>query len=569
MTIKAAGLDPGQRRLNGPQTTGRTYRNLSPAAYGMRSENNVAIPLRDGTVLLADVRRPEAAGGFPALVAAAPYPRQVQDLGAPAGVIEAGASDFWAPRGYVHVIVNLRGTSGSGGTFTFFDSQERQDLYDIVEWVAQQPWSDGNVGMIGISYYAMTQLAAATQRPPHLRAVFPFDVTVEAFEAANHNGLFSAGFIVPWIRTLGVLAGHGDRLFRRGPSRLLRRILGIAAIHRRFEHSGGAQILKVLRLTSRFGYAEHPWRELEQAISTGHPTRDDWWAVRDLTPLLANVSIPVYLGSEWSNVPLHSPGVFAAWQALAGNPHVRMSLLGENGLPWPWESMHIEALAWFDQWLKKRDTGTLDGPPVRYWLPGADEWRTSDVWPPAARHHELALNPDGELAPDEHPGSRQYACPADHDRPDHLRWTTAELPANLDMVGHLELKLAAAATASDTGWIALLEDIAPDGTAVAVTQGWLRATLREVDDAASTPGRPVLPLTTPIPVPVGHPVTYRIPLVANARRFAMGHRIRLSLTSDDTRGAVRPMLGFTHTPVGTNTVNTVYSSSRLLLPILD
>ncbi len=106
----------------------------------------------------------------------------------PAGFIEAGATDFWVPRGYTHVIANLRGTGGSGGTFGFFDGQERRDLYDLVEWVAAQPWCDGNVGMIGISYFAMTQLEAAVERPPHLKAIFPVAVTADLYEARCITG---------------------------------------------------------------------------------------------------------------------------------------------------------------------------------------------------------------------------------------------------------------------------------------------------------------------------------------------------------------------------------------------
>jgi predicted acyl esterase len=586
--IAAAGVDDGQRPLNGPQTTGREYRNLSPVEHRIVRENDVAIPMRDGTVLLADVYRPAGDGTFPALLAAAPYPRQLQDLGAPAGVIEAGASDFWVPRGYVHVVANLRGSVGSGGTWGFFDGQERQDLYDLVEWVAAQPWSDGNVGMIGISYYAMTQLAAATEQPPHLRAVFPYDVTVSLFEAANHNGLFSRAFITPWLHTLGVLSAHGDRLYRDGVSRLLRHVFGIPAVHRRFTETGGDDALKALRLIARFGHADHPWNDLLEAVSTKHPARDAWWDERDLTPLLPKVRIPVYLGSEWSNVPLHLSGVFRAWDALAGNPDVRMSVLGEHGLPWPWESMHVEALAWFDHWLKNRDTGILDGPRIRYWLPGAEQWRTSDAWPPPADYIGWALNPDGVLGPEELDGSRAYACsgPGDHDavdRPDLpdllnllnllnlpnlLAWTTEPLTADLDMVGFAELQLTATITADDTGWIVLLQDIGPDGGVADVTQGWLRAAMREVDEAASTTGRPALPLRRPLPVPPGQEITYRIPLVANARRFAAGHRIRLTLTSDDTAENTHAMLLFTHAPVGTSTINTIYSASRLLLPRL-
>ena len=112
---KVAGTEPGQRQLNGPQTTGREYRNLSEPAHGMRTDEDVAAAMRDGVELLADVHRPDTDGRFPALVSASPYPRQIQDLGAPMGFIEAGATDFWVPRGYVHVIANLRGTGGRAG----------------------------------------------------------------------------------------------------------------------------------------------------------------------------------------------------------------------------------------------------------------------------------------------------------------------------------------------------------------------------------------------------------------------------------------------------------------------
>lgn len=112
-----AGIEPGQRHLNGPQTTGRDYRNLSTSEHPITRINNVAVPMRDGVTLLVDVYRPATPGRYPVLVAASPCPRQIQDLGAPMGFIEAGASDFFVPRGYVHVIANMRGTGGSGGTF--------------------------------------------------------------------------------------------------------------------------------------------------------------------------------------------------------------------------------------------------------------------------------------------------------------------------------------------------------------------------------------------------------------------------------------------------------------------
>jgi hypothetical protein len=92
-----SGFDPGQRRLNGPQTTGRIYRNLSEATHTRTRDDDVRVPMRDGLHLLADVHRPVEPGRYPVLIAASPYPRQIQDLGAPAGFIEAGASDFFVP----------------------------------------------------------------------------------------------------------------------------------------------------------------------------------------------------------------------------------------------------------------------------------------------------------------------------------------------------------------------------------------------------------------------------------------------------------------------------------------
>src|ERR1700749_3011568 len=212
--IPSSGIGPGQRRLNGPQTTGRDYRNLSQPAYSMAHDEDVAVPMRDGAVLMADVHRPHESRRYPVLVAASPYPRQIQDLGAPAGFIEAGASDFFVPRGYVHVIANCRGTSGSEGVFGFFDGQERRDMHDLVEWAAAQPWSDGNVGMIGISYFAMTQMEAAVEQPPHLKAIFPLAVTSDLFDAASHHGLVSSAFITPFLSMLGLTSARSDDFWR-------------------------------------------------------------------------------------------------------------------------------------------------------------------------------------------------------------------------------------------------------------------------------------------------------------------------------------------------------------------
>ena len=257
-----AGTEPGQRQLNGPQTTGRGYRNLSTPIHAMARDDNVAMPMRDGVTLLADVHRPAEPGRYPVLIAASPYPRQLQDLGAPMGFIEAGASDFFVPRGYVHLIANLRGTGDSGGSFGFFDAQERRDMHDLVEWAAAQPWCDGNVGMIGISYFAMTQLEAAVERPPHLKAIFPVAVTADLYEAAVHHGLFSSSFVTPFLSVLGMTSKLSDTFLRGKLVDAARAVLHLPAVHRKFATLNGEASIAALKLLMKLHHDPHPWDDL-------------------------------------------------------------------------------------------------------------------------------------------------------------------------------------------------------------------------------------------------------------------------------------------------------------------
>ncbi|MHA0286919.1 CocE/NonD family hydrolase [Mycobacterium sp. C3-094] len=568
-----------ERQLNGPKDTGREYRNLSRPRFGIRHLINQRVTVRDGIDLMADVHLPREDGRFPALIAASPYPRQMQNLGAPAGFIEAGATDFWVPRGYVHVIANVRGTGGSGGEFGFMDAQERRDMSDLVEWAAAQPWCDGNVGMIGISYFAMTQLEAAVERPPHLRAIFPVAATADLYEAASHHGLASSSFITPFLAMMGLTSARSDAFWRSNPLlAVARRVLNFPPVHEKFATMNGEAAVTMMRQLLKLPHRPHPWDDLWLDTMVRHPLRDSWWEERNLLPLLGEVDIPVYLGCDWENVPLHLPSTFTAWKALQHNPTVRMALLGRYGLTWPWESLHTEALAWYDHWLKGADTGIMDGPPVRYVLPGADGWHTSRSWPPAALHKEWALRADGGLSENEGtPGTREYltlgaglnrAAASPIDPPAVLTWTSDPLPAALDIAGHIELRLHASATAADTAWLATLRDVAPDGEVTDVTAGWLRAGLRTVDEAQSRDGAPVLRCDTAVAVPIGEVVSYRIPLVANARRFAAGHRMQLVLTSDDQNPHAPAIMNFRHASVGTSSLNTVYSTSRLLLPVL-
>ncbi len=453
-------------------------------------------------------------------------------------------------------------------------------MYDLVEWAAAQPWCDGNVGMIGISYFAMTQLEAAVERPPHLKAIFPVAVTADLYEAATHHGLVSSSFVTPFLSMIGLTAARSDDFWRSLPLELARKVLHAPPLHRKFATMNGEAAV-----TDDAAAAQAPPRP----ASLGRPVARRRGQAPDPRRVVGRagshcrcsteIDIPVYLGCDWENVPLHLPSTFVAWKALAHNPNVRMGMLGQVradlavGEPAHRGARLVRPLA---QGPRHRHRRRPDRSATA--LPGQTRWRTSESWPPTATHRELALRADGVLDEDEgEPGARDYmvlgaglnrAAASSIDPPGMLTWTSAPLETDVDIVGEIELRLVASATAADTAWIATLQDVARDGEVTDVTAGWLRASLREVDEAASTPGAPVLPCRTAIAVPIAEDVEYRIPLVPNARRFAAGNRIRLTLTSDDQNPETPAIMNFRHASVGTSSLNTIRSSSRLLLPVL-
>jgi len=317
------------------------------------------------------------------------------------------------------------------------------------------------------------------------------------------------------------------------------------------------------------------WR----AVAAEHPFHDAWWEDRNLLPLLDKIEIHVYIGCDWDNVNLHLPHTFTAYERLKNSKDLRVAMMGRYGLAWPWESLHVEARAWYDHWLKGKETGILEGPHFRYVLPGSDGWRATDSWPlPEANYRGFALRADGILSEDEgDAGSRLYMNlgagmqrpgPSETDPPSHLQWDSAPLSADLDMTGPIELQLDAACTAPDTAFMAILLDVDDKGQADIVSAGYLRAGLRAMDKVASKTGAPLVPCTTFEAVPIGEKVRYRIPIVPNSRRFSAGHKIRLLITTDDQDKNIPAPLEFRHASIGTSSFNTVFSSSRLLLPVL-
>jgi predicted acyl esterase len=574
--VACSGTEPGQRRLAGIQTTGRPYRNLSDPIHAIRREDNVRVAMRDGVGLMVDLHRPDDPGRFPALVALSPYPRQMQGLGIPAGFVEAGQSDFFVPRGYAHVIGNCRGTCGSEGTYDFWGPAERHDLHDLIEWVAAQPWCNGQVGMIGVSYFAIEQLRAALQKPPHLKAIFPFSGTTDFYrEIFWHGGMFAGRFAARYFAGIGMLSRRKDAFFRSGILGAANRILRSPPVHARLA-APHKDTLKVFELALRFAYDAHPWDEIFADIAVEHQLCDDFWQSRDMTRRIGEIAIPMYLGADWENVCMHLDTPFAVLDGIDRTVPWRVALTPRGTLQWPWESLHVEALAWYDHWLKGRDTGILEGPPIRYYVEGADEWRTAGSWPlPGTRFVDWHLRGDGLLgeAPDPD-GAREYMhLPASFDLPKNanpprlpglLSWDTAPFERAVDLVGPFKLALHASSTASDADWIVKLQLVDAAGAASDLTQGWLRASHRALDPARSRPWRPVHRHDRVEPLVAGEPTRFEIAIVPTAQRFKPGQRLRLLLTSDDEGFA---MQGLSHVGCGLAARNRVFGDSRLMVPL--
>src|SRR3990170_4256181 len=201
---------------------------LSRPQYRVKEEKNLLVAMRDGVRLAIDIYRPDGEGRFPALLAMSPYGKDVQKLKSPVGPLspvrgnggqEAGDTDYFVTRGYVHVIVDSRGSGDSGGEYPFYGLQEHQDGYDMVEWIAAQPWCDGNVGMLGMSYFGTLQFLVAAQNPPHLKAIFPYEAHTDLYRHQFYHGGMMNMFYIQWWGHVSVGEGM-PRSLREKPEEI-------------------------------------------------------------------------------------------------------------------------------------------------------------------------------------------------------------------------------------------------------------------------------------------------------------------------------------------------------------
>ncbi len=528
------GTDPPTRPQY-PFESPPAQREGSRPTFDVSADTSVRIPMGDGVRLAADVIRPAAPGQrFPALIAVSPYSRQLQRTDLPDGQNEAGISEFWVPHGYAHVVVDVRGSNDSEGDWDHMGPTERRDLFDMVEWVATQPWCDGNVGMTGESYFGWSQLMAAAERPPHLRAIFAQCASVDLYrERYWHGGILKRG-VASWFYVMRELNG------RRAE---------IAGIRRHQE--------TILRMERPF---DGPY----------YTERLSWTR-------LHRIDVPTYIVGTWKHVGTHLRGAFEAWDGI-GSP--KRLLVGPAARPRkPMASYHREALRWYDAHLKGMDTGVMDGDPIRLWVMGADRWRGEREWPLArTRWQELflagrhgsadrelvdAAPPDGEAAWTFEPaGIDAYVG-----RP-AVTYRTPAFAGPVEVTGPLVLTLWASSSAADADWFVIVSDEGPDGTARELTRGWLRASHRALDTERSRPWRPFHPHDREDRVPAGEVAELAIEVWPTSNVFLVGHRLRLEIANSDDQSDTSDAHASVALPSRNRILEGRSHPSRLLVPVI-
>ncbi|HXF89173.1 MAG TPA: CocE/NonD family hydrolase [Xanthobacteraceae bacterium] len=548
------------------------------AGYGIVIEKDVDVPMRDGARLKADVFRPDDAGKFPAILNLGPY--QKDKLWIPPPTLEEKPNlylnwetvnpQWWVPKGYAAVRVDGRGSGKSPGQCEPWSLAEAVDFYDAIEWAAAQPWCNGKVGLLGISYYAINQWFVANLQPPSLAAIIPWEGFADLYRDALYHGGICSLFMTNWFT-----------------AHLLHHTLGRAS-----RHNPNAWMVNTL----------HFW--LSNNLDSG--------AFRGAQAQWDKITVPLYSVGNWTGFGLHLRGNTEAFMRAASK-HKKLRIhTGSHVHPFYTEEGRRDQLRFFDYWLKGIDNGVMDEPPVKLAIrKGRDEieWRYEHEWPLARTkwtklYFDLSPPPSG--MPENSGGlvrekpaasaSRTYAATAlgtmgstsaassqvmgGGIKPDMgLSLWTPPLDQDTEVTGPLAASFWVSSSTEDMDLFLTLRNFDPagnevletgqQGQPVPVAKGWLRVSHRELDPALSLPYRPYHKHTRRLYLQPGEIVRVDVEIWPTSMLFKKGHRIRLDIQPRDGVGSASYM--HYHADYNTGT-NTVYAGgeyeSYLLLPVI-
>lgn len=575
----------------GMGTGGGEVRTWDAGGVPIVIRKDLRVPMRDGVELAVDAYHGSDDKPRPALIAMSAYGKELQALALTTppqrrpspmwdGCIEAGDIVRVVGEGYVHVIGDMRGTGDSGGemigNYNFGGVSQGQDLYDVIEWVAAQPWCDGNVGMIGISYFGSMQVLAAAERPPHLKAIFVSGGHFDFYETTYHGG-------VMWFMPRAAREGRGgdSGIAHTNVKSRMQQVYSPDELRTLVEKrladpdvAAWPNLVHVLRYPKNREF----WFDIVMNELDG-----PWYKERNPITLAANIDIPVYLqidqGRGWT-----LEGHIDLFTVLKGPKKLDIGAYPPMQSR-PWVEEHDTMFRWYDYWLKGTDNGIMDEPAVRVFVEGTRSVVTADAWPPKPTTlRELFLRPRRKLSFEPETMGPEYAAPDGFyqapltvtDKVEILDWSTAPFEKPTELIGTGAAHLFVEIDQPDTNLILRLWDQAPGGARQLITSGYLKASHRELDLERTGPGHPYHPHTRTVPVEPGVIEEYAVRLYPFAATFLPGHRLVLELSNNeplvDAHNALLPPDAF-HLPVGRPVTHKIYRDarhpSRLLLPFTD
>jgi predicted acyl esterase len=543
----------------------------SERKYEITEEKDVSIPMSDGIKIDCDVFRPAGKGKFPGILGIQCYEKTPQT--APMipscmtwknAAYEAGDPNFYVRRGYGQVVINVRGSGKSGGKYLNYGEREVQDTAEIIDWIANQPWCDGNVGMFGVSYYAVAQQQVAALNPPHLKCIFaPFGYTDFYRDKYYHGGILAHAFMRTWASHIDNCRAASWSREKMGDDNYKKAIAQVLE---------DKDICAVPYLVEALQNPDRAANSLLVDILI-NPLDGAYYQERSVK-YEKDIKVPSYLGSCWANYGLHLSGAFRSWENIRNAPK-KMTIGPPIYLDRPLYQYHYESLRWFDHWMKGIENGVMDGPPIRLFVMGTDEWKAADAWPlPETQWTPFYLHFNSLLSEHEFwPGE-----PVDifeDNRPHHgsLKYLSPPIVENTEVIGPISLNLYASTTDTEILWFASLWDVAPNGEEKVLTRGWLRGSQRAIDPKRSTPWKPFHPYTKRDPLTPGEVYEFNIEILPTANLFRAGHRIglKISCVDDEQPKNILEMIGTGHLWRQSPSMVTVYHDanhpSHLLLPI--
>ena len=509
---------------------------------GMRIDWDVPIPMDDGLVLRADVFRPIAEGHYPAILTYGPYAKGLafQD-GYPSAWqrmveqhpdVSAGSTnkyqswevvdpEKWVPEGYVCVRVDSRGCGCSPGYIDHFSPRETKDFYDCIEWAAQQPWSNGKVGLNGISYYAINSWHVASLQPPHLAAMCVWEGAADWYRDMTHHGGILCSFWANWydMQVKTVQYGCGERGRRSG-------------VHG--ELVCGPELLSHKELAKNrcdFG------NEIR-----AHPLDDGYHKAR--SPNWDKITTPLLSAANWGGQGLHPRGNFEGFVRAAS----KQKWLEAHGIE-HWTHFYTDygrllQKRFFDHFLKGEKNGWDKQPRVLLQVRHIDKFveRREHEWPlKRTKWTKFYLDPTNAALTARRPSAK--ASMNFEATGEGVTFLSAPLKAETEITGPSAAKLLVSSSTTDADLFVVLRVFSADLKEIVfqgaidphtpIGQGWLRASHRKLDKKLSTRYRPYHSHDEPQPLRPGRAVELDIEIWPTSIVVPAGYRIALTIRGKD------------------------------------